>query len=98
MIVGGDGSQLEPTLGELAALHERMKTRGYQDFTTAVLTTGLAEVGRSKAAASLLATYLEHERREAVPPPPALMRIARRLGVGIGEVPDVLTRNYEATF
>ena len=98
MIVAGDGSQLEPTLGELAALHDRMKARGYQDFTTAVLTTGLAEVGRSRAAASLLATYFRYERREAVPPPPALVRIARRLGVGAGEVLDVPTRNYEATF
>jgi hypothetical protein len=83
MIVAEDRAPLELALSELEALHDRMKRRGYQDFTTAVLATGLAELGRDGAATMVLSTYLQQDRRERVSLPPALVRIARRLGVPI---------------
>jgi hypothetical protein len=81
LIVADQLGGLQPMLGELAVLHDRMKTRGYQDFTTAVLATGLAELGRVEDAEGIVAAYFQNERRERVSPPPALTRIAERLGV-----------------
>ena len=87
MIVAGELSSLGAAVSELRALHERMKTRGYQDFTTAVLATGLLELDRSNEATTVLAAYLGSERRERVGLPPSLIRIGRKLGVattGVG--------------
>lgn len=81
MIVAGELAALEDAISELASLHNRMKTRGYQDFTTAVLATGLRELDRSNEAAALLAAYIGGERRERVRLPPSLIRIGRSLGV-----------------
>ena len=80
MIVSKEVSLLEPVLGELASLHQRMKRRGYQDFTTAVLATGLADLGYDEEAAKLLEDYLQG-RRERVMAPPSVRRIATRLGL-----------------
>lgn len=81
MIVAGELSSLRAAISELAALHELMKTRGYQDFTTAVLATGLLELDRSSEAKAVLVAYLGGERRERVRLPPSLIRIGRKLGV-----------------
>jgi hypothetical protein len=81
MLVADECSSLEPILEELRVLHNRMKTRGYQDLTTAVLTRGLTRLGRDHEAAMLLAPYLRRERRERVPLPSALARIAADLGL-----------------
>jgi hypothetical protein len=81
MIVSGNRRPLTNALEELAILHARMKCRGHQDLTAAVLATGLAEIGRRDEAATLLAAYVKSERRERVAPPPSIQRIGRELGL-----------------
>ena len=86
MIVSGERSSLGPVLTELAVLHSLMKGRGYQDFSAAVLATGLADTGRPESATELLLDYFANSRRERIPPSTSLVRIAEKLGVLVNDV------------
>ena len=83
IILSDDDSPLEAVVSELSGLHEHLKARGCQDFTAAVLLTGMTRLDRKAEAAGLLGRYLETERRERLPVPPSLARSALALGVRI---------------
>jgi hypothetical protein len=83
-IVAKDIASIHAPLNELRSLHDRLKTCGYQDFSTAVLTAGLIEIGERAVAASIMEAYLKRARRERLALPLALQRVCFQLGMGDG--------------
>jgi hypothetical protein len=85
MIVAENYTMLESVVAELRVLHERMKRRGYQDHTTAVLSKGLCQLGRADDAAAVMSEYLRTDRRERVQLPHSLKRAAIELGIQVDD-------------